>query len=190
MKIKLLLAAIALAGCGTFGHVNQGQVVDYQPAAGRITLVSDSNYRDPGHPRFDVLPAVTIRTPENADNMGPAPDAGKLLALDCGARGAVYFDAATQNLVTVPCSLIAEHRISPNDPRLKHGGFPFVDRANGSIAVYSPRERKLIEFSVPPAFRNLPADTWKFGDEIRYYYKDPGRALRLMNVSKTDLGKK
>jgi hypothetical protein len=35
----------------------------------------------------------------------------------------------------------------------------------------------------------MPDDTWKIGDEVRYYYKDPAQALRLMNVTRTDLNK-
>jgi hypothetical protein len=35
----------------------------------------------------------------------------------------------------------------------------------------------------------MPAGTWRAGDVVRYYYKDPARALRLMNVTATDLAK-
>jgi hypothetical protein len=35
----------------------------------------------------------------------------------------------------------------------------------------------------------MPAGTWQAGDVVRYYYKEPGRALRLMNVTRTDLSK-
>jgi len=31
--------------------------------------------------------------------------------------------------------------------------------------------------------------TWRTGDVVRYYYKTPGQALRLMNVTATDLSK-
>ena len=35
----------------------------------------------------------------------------------------------------------------------------------------------------------MPADTWQGGDVVRDYYKNPAQALRLMNVTKTDLSK-
>ena len=35
----------------------------------------------------------------------------------------------------------------------------------------------------------MPAETWRCGDVVRYYYKEPGKALRMMNVTKTDLSK-
>jgi hypothetical protein len=41
--------------------------------------------------------------------------------------------------------------------------------------------------AVDERYLSLPPDTWKSGDMVRYYYKEEGQALRLMNVSKTKL---
>ncbi|MGA2269863.1 MAG: DUF4881 domain-containing protein [Bryobacteraceae bacterium] len=186
-----MIASLAVfAGCGGFGRVNQGQVIEYKRGTGLVTVIGDSNYRDPVNPRFDVLPPVTIRTPEDPQEMGPEPEAGKLLRLDYGNRRAVVFDASTQTLRTVAYMLISEQNdVSPADARARHTRFPVVDRTRKTITVYSPRDRKLVVFAVPEEYYALPDDTWKAGDEVRYYYKDPGRALRFMNVSKTDLNK-
>jgi hypothetical protein len=190
VRIATVVFLAALAGCGGFGHVNQGQVVDYRRDQGLITLVADSNYQDPAHPRFDVLPAVTIRTPEDPRAMGPEPEPGKLLDLDTAHRRAVIFDPATHGLRTVPYTLVSEqHGVSPTDARVHHVRFPLRDPSKGTITVYWARTRMLVEFSVPEEFRNLPDDTWRVGDEIRYYYKNAWRALRLMNVTKTDMSK-
>ena len=35
----------------------------------------------------------------------------------------------------------------------------------------------------------LPDDTWKAGDDVRYYFKQPGQALRMMNVTATNVMK-
>jgi hypothetical protein len=43
--------------------------------------------------------------------------------------------------------------------------------------------------AVPDEIFGLPADCWRTGDEVRYYYKDPGQALRMMNITKTDIHK-
>lgn len=189
-KASIFVALIPFAGCGGLGQVNQGRVVEYQKAKGLITLIQDSNYRDPAHPRFDVLPPVTVRTPEDPHEMGPEPEAGKLLLLDCEQRRAVIFDSTTQSLQSVAIMPVAEHGgVRPSDPRVSKARFPIVDRANRTITVYLPRDRKLVVFTVAGQYGGLPDDTWKIGDEVRYYYKDPGRALRLMNVSKTDLNK-
>jgi hypothetical protein len=190
MKATILVALAALIGCGPFGRVNQGQVVEYQRGKGLVTLIQDSNYRDPVHPRFDVLPALTIRVPEDPREMGPEPEAGKLLLLDYANRRAVIFDSATQSLRSVPYGLVSEQdNVAPTDARVSRIRLPLVDRARRTITIYAGRDRKLIAISIPEEYAALPADTWKTGDEVRYYYKDPSRALRLMNVSKTDLNK-
>lgn len=182
IRITIFIALATLAGCGGFGKINQGQVVAYDRSAGRITLISDSNYLDPAHPRFDVLPPVTIRTPADPREMGPEPEAGKLLVADCAHHRAVFFDSAASSLRTVPCTLVSERSDVPPAEGRRLGGV-----SRGNISVYQEREQRLITFSVPEEYRTLPDDTWRAGDEIRYYYKEPDRALRLMNVTRTEL---
>ncbi len=194
MREKLLPAAavclaaiVLLGGCG-FGRVNQGQVIAYDKQQGLVTLISDSNYREPGNPRFDVLPPAVIRVPANPGEMGPEPEPGKLLQLDWRSRRLVIYDSPSQSLLVVPYTLVSQtDNVRPGDSRVARKRFPVIDKAGKTITVYLPRDRKLVVFSVPDAYFLLPADTWRFGDEVRYYYKDPQRALRLMNVSKTDL---
>ena len=189
-KIGLFASLAVFAGCGGFGRVNQGQVVEYQRSTGLLTVIGDSNYRDPANPRFDVLPPVTIRVPQEPREMGPEPAAGKLLGLDYANRRAVVFDAATESLRTVEYTLISQQSdVYSGDARVSHTRFPVVDRNSKTITVYSSRDRRLVVFAVPEEYYAMPDDTWRIGDEVRYYYKDPARALRLMNVSKTDLSK-
>jgi hypothetical protein len=189
-RITAIFSLTAFAGCSNFGHVNQGQVIDFQPSSGLVTLIGDSNYREPANPRFDVLPPVTIHVPENRGEMGPPPEAGKLLQLDWRGHRMVIFDAAAGSLRTVPYAVVSEQDgVAPDDPRVSNAAYPIVDHGRKTIASYFPRYRKLLVFSVSAVDLDLPADTWKMGDEIRYYYKNPQLALRLMNVSKTDLDK-
>ena len=47
--------------------------------------------------------------------------------------------------------------------------------------------RLVITIAASAEMLALPDDTWKFGDVVRYYYKDPARAVRFMNVTRTDL---
>jgi hypothetical protein len=184
-----MLSLAALAGCGRFGHVNQGQVIDYQRGAGVLTLIQDSS-RTAGQPVFGVLPPVTIRIPEDPREMGPEPEAGKLLQLDWRNHRAVVYDAAGQTLRTVAYTPISEERgVAPADPRVAKARLPLVDRDQKTVTLYSPRDRVLVAFSAADEYLALPDDTWKMGDQVRYYYKDPQRALRLMNVSRTDLNK-
>jgi uncharacterized membrane protein YfcA len=49
-----LLAGLPLAatlGCGSFGRVEQGRVIHYDRDKGVVTLIRDSNYKEPGQPR-------------------------------------------------------------------------------------------------------------------------------------------
>jgi hypothetical protein len=194
LAVRMLAAStawlVAFSGCGHYGQVNQGQVVEYRRTAGLITLISDSNYRDPAHPRFDVLPPVTILVPADSREMGPEPESGGLVAMDTRNGRATFFDAAAQSLQTINIAIVAELKeVRDGDPRLTSRRLPWADKDRKTITTYLPRERELVTFSAHEEYLNLPETTWKVGDEIRYYYKDAARALRLMNVSKTELGK-
>ena len=48
----------------------------------------------------------------------------------------------------------------------------------------------LVTFSVPEEYMSWPDSTWDAGDEVRVYYKEDGKSLRFMNISKTDIFKK
>jgi hypothetical protein len=126
----------------------------------------------------------------NPDETGPAPEAGKLLSFDTKKRTVVFFDPASATIKTVSYQPVDEQNdVSRDDPRVTKTKFPAVDRQKKTVTIYSRRKKLLLTFSVPDEYLALPDDTWKSGDEIRYYYKQPGQALRLMNVSKTDLSK-
>ena len=185
MRTRTLLPAalaLAMAACGDFGKVNQGRVVAFDREKGTVTLVSDSNYMEPGNPKFDVLPAVTIRVPENPKEMGPAPEAGKLLHLDLAAGRMVVFDPAPAASRTSHSGSSAAVR-TPRREEL--AALPAVDRAAGTVRLAV--KNAILTLAVPGEYLSLPDDTWKAGDEVRYYYKDPGQALRLMNVTRTDI---
>lgn len=188
MALWPLLLWVFLPGCGTFGRVNQGRVIHFDREKGLVTFIEDSNYREPGKPRYDVLPPVTIRVPDDPAAMGPAPQAGKLMLLDTRNRTVVLFDTGAQTLKTVSYTLIGQRdNVFKDDARVAGAKFPIVDRVKKTITVYLAGQRQLVTFSVPEEYFALPDDTWKAGDEIRYYYKDPGLALRLMNITRTEL---
>lgn len=183
------LLPLTLIGCGGFGQVEQGRVIEYDREKGKVTMILDSNARPHGMPRYDVLPPITVRVPSDPSEMGPAPEAGRLLAVDSERRQIVTYDAAGGRLRTVSYVPIEERRsVRPNDPRLRMR-LPLVNREKGTITLYEPRQRVLLTFSASSGQLGLPVETWKAGDEVRYYYKQPDRALRMMNVTKTDLSK-
>lgn len=188
----LMFAAVFLAatwtGCGKLGQVEQGLVVGYNPSAGVLTLILDSNYTDPGNPRYDRLPPVDVQMPEDPKQTGPAPDAGGLVRLDTSASEVVVYDASARRLRTIRFDLVSKaDGVYADDRRVAEAGVPRIDRENGTVTLYSPRTRELATISVPADILAFPEDTWKSGDEVRYYFKNPAQALRLMNVSKTKI---
>jgi hypothetical protein len=80
--------------------------------------------------------------------------------------------------------------VAKNSPLVEGKKFPMVDKDKKAVTVYSGRQKLLVTFSVPEEYLALPDNTWEAGDEVRVYYKEPGKALRFMNISKTDIFKK
>jgi hypothetical protein len=192
-KSLVTLAAMAVlgfaAGCAKSGKVEQGRAVAYDQQKGVVTLILDSAPKA-DQPKYDVLPPVAVTLPLDPDETGPAPEAGKLLSFDTKSRTIVFFDQASGTVRTVSYVPVEERNgVSRDDSRVAKLKFPVVDRQKKTVTIYSRRKKILLTFAVPDPYLALPDDTWKSGDEIRYYYKQPGQALRLMNVSKTDLSK-
>jgi Domain of unknown function (DUF4881) len=188
------LAALGFAtGCANSGSVagkvEQGRAIAFDKQKGVVTLILDSAPKS-DQPKYDVLPPVTVKLPVDPNETGPAPEAGKLLSFDTKQRTVVFFDPASATVKTVSYQPVEEQNdVSRDDPRVAKMKFPAVDRQKKTVTIYSRRKKLLLTFAVPDEYLALPDDTWKSGDEIRYYYKQPGQALRLMNVSKTDLTK-
>jgi hypothetical protein len=189
MKRMMPLAGLA---CGlslacNFGRVGQGRAVAYDKQQGVVTVVQQAPATQAAKSPY-VLPAVKIKIPGNPDEMGPAPATGKLLLLETQARQVVVFDPASDSLKTITFNPVKEETgVFADDPRVAKA--PVIDREKKTITLYSAPERKLVTFTVADEYLGLPDDTWKAGDEVRYYYKQPGQALRMMNVTRTDVRK-
>ena len=103
----------------------------------------------------------------------------------------MFFDAIAGSIKTATYTPLMEAtNVAKDDVRVKGFQFPLVDRKNKAITLYSSRDKKLVKFSLADEYFALPDDTWKAGDDVRYYYKQSGQALRMMNVSMTDITKR
>jgi hypothetical protein len=80
--------------------------------------------------------------------------------------------------------------VGKTSPLVADKKFPMVDKEKKAITVYSGRQKLLVTFSVPEEYLALPDNTWEAGDEVRIYYKEPGKAARFMNITRTDIFKK
>jgi hypothetical protein len=177
-------AALSSTGCTEYGSVEQGRVIGYNKQSGQITLIRDSTGGNPGKAVYDTLPPLAVRSPEDPDEMGPAPQAGKLMLVDRKKQELLVYDAATSQFRSFPYTPVAErHNVA------KATGLPLIDAAKQTITVYCREDKVALTVSATPEMLAMPAETWKTGDEIRYYFKDPARALRMMNLTRTDLTK-
>jgi hypothetical protein len=113
------------------------------------------------------------------------------MKLDDQAKEITIFDDKTQAFKKIPIQILDESKgVSKDSPLVAGKKFPLVDKERKTITIYSARQRILVTFTVPEEELARPADAWEAGDEVRIYYKEPGKALRLMNISKTDIFKK
>lgn len=173
--IVLLLSA---SGCAVTGKVEQGRVIAYDKKTATVTLIPESL----SEPVPGVLPPISVKTPVDPDEMGPAPVPGKLMKLDRKLRRFVVYDAAAQSFRTIEYTPITEQKATKAPKSL-------VDRVKKTITIYSKDQQIAITFEGTDELLAMPDDTWRSGDIVRYFYEDPSQALRLMNVTRTDLTK-
>jgi len=202
-KVNRLMSALAvfllvavLAGCQQMGSVDQGRVIEFNKEKGTVTMIRDAS-PNPDKPDYSHLPPVTYQVPTNPDEMGADPKPGKRMKLDANNREIVIYVPALNNFAKIHYTLVDQkENVDPNDPLVfddvtrKPKTFPVVDQNRKTITIYSRRQKTVTTFSVPDEYFAMPPDTWDNGDEIRIYYKEEGKARRLMNVSKTDIFKK
>lgn len=182
---------LLILGCSQaqYGKVEQGRVIAFNQESGTVTLIRDSS-GGADKPKNDVLPPVEIKIPTDPKEMGPLPDAGMRLLLDTAKRKIVFYDVKDTAIKTVNYTPLSETAgVTSEDPRVEGKKFPIVDRDKKSITLYSARDKKLVMLTLPDEYAALPDDTWAAGDDVRYYFKEPGQALRMMNVTKTNIMK-
>ena len=123
--------------------------------------------------------------------MGPEPEVGKRMKLDLDKKIITIFDDATQNFINIPIEVIEKKdKIKRDNPLVAGKKFPIIDKEKKTITVYSTRLQLLATFEVPEEHINRPPETWLAGDEVRIYWKEPGKAYKFMNITKTDIYKK
>jgi len=190
LTLLVMLPLILAYGCGEMGKVDQGRVVEFDKAKGTVTLIRDMK-ADPKSPDYSHLPPFIYEIPKDFNEMGPEPKAGLRMKLDAKAKQITIFDPASQNFKKIDFTLIDQKEgVDAGDPLVKDKKFPLVDKEKKAITLYSKRQKLLTTFSVPDEYFALPVSAWDAGDEVRIYYKEAGKARRLMNISKTDIFKK
>ena len=190
-----LVASLAVAlvlggfGCGEQGKVDQGRVIAFDKAKETVTFIIDVKH-DTANPDYSGAP-VTFTLPKDPAERGEDPKAGLRMKLDTKTREIIIYDPASQGLKKITYTLLDQkENVAKTSPLVEGKKFPMVDKEKKAITVYSGRQKLLVTFSVPEEYLALPANTWEAGDEVRIYYKVPGKAARFMNITKTDIFKK
>jgi hypothetical protein len=186
-----LTAALLLGGfgCGEQGKVEQGRVIGFDKAKETVTFIVDTKH-DTANPDYSGAP-VTFKLPENPAERGEDPKPGMRMKLDTKTKEIVVYDPTLKSMKKINYTLIDQkENVAKNSPLVADKKFPIVDKEKKAITVYSGRQKLLVTFSVPEEYLALADNTWEAGDEVRIYYKEPGKAARFMNITKTDIFKK
>jgi len=186
LSMALVLGGL---GCGELGKVDQGRVIAFDKDKETVTFIIDVKH-DPANPDYSGAP-VTFALPKNPSERGEDPKAGLRMKLDTKTREIIIYDAALQGFKKINYNLIDQkENVGKDSPLVAGKKFPMVDRNKKAITIYSGRQKILTTFSVPDEYLTLSENTWEAGDEVRVYYKEPGKCLRFMNITRTDIFKK
>jgi hypothetical protein len=189
LTLLVILPLVLVGGCGEQGKVDQGRVIAFDKAKETVTFINDVKH-DTANPDYSGAP-VTFALPKDPAERGSDPKAGLRMKLDTKTKEIVIYDPPTKTFKKITFTLIdMKEGVAKNSPLVVDKKFPLVDKEKKAITVYSGRQKLLVTFSVPEEYLALPDNTWEAGDEVRIYYKEPGKAARFMNISKTDIFKK
>ena len=192
LSLLTLLAVLPLAlvlGCGEMGKVDQGRVIAFDKNKETVTFIVDVKH-DTANPDYSGAP-ITLALPKDPAERGEDPKFGNRMKLDTKAREIVIFDDATKGFKKIAYTLIDEKDgVAKDNPLVAGKKFPAVDKTKKTVTIYSGRQKILVTFSFPEEYLALPDTTWEAGDEVRIYFKEPGKALRFMNITRTDIFKK
>ena len=201
IKRTLFLLSIALLtfgvlGCDEYGKVDQGRVIAFDKDKQTVTVIEDKNM-DSQNPDYAILPPHTYTMPTDPAERGADPKIGMRLKLDVDAKVIKIFNTQTQAIEDLPITIVdvqkdiaKDHPLVFDKEKNAAKKFPLVDQDKKTITIYSGRQKMLVTFSVPEEYFGMPEYTWEAGDEVRIYWKEKGKALRFMNISKTDIFKK
>ncbi|MDP2046876.1 MAG: DUF4881 domain-containing protein [Deltaproteobacteria bacterium] len=189
--VATLTASLLLGGfgCGEQGKVDQGRVIAFDKDKSTVTLINDVKH-DAANPDYSGAP-ITFALPKDPGERGEDPKPGLRMKLDTKTREIIIYDPAAKAMKKITYTLIDQkENVGKNSPLVVEKKFPIVDKEKKAITVYSGRQKLLVTFSVPEEYLALPENTWEAGDEVRIYYKEPGKAARFMNITRTDIFKK
>ena len=189
LTLLVILPLVLVWGCGEQGKVEQGRVIAFDKTKETVTFIVDTKH-DTANPDYNGAP-LTFTLPKDPMERGEDPKVGMRMKLDTKTKEIAIYDPASKSIKKINYTLIDQkENVAKDSPLVAGKKFPLVDKEKKAITVYSGRQKLLVTFSVPEEYLALPENTWEAGDEVRIYYKEPGKAARFMNITKTDIFKK
>jgi hypothetical protein len=200
----LVLSGLMLAGCGNYGMVEQGSVVGFDKEKSIVSIICDDNTDLQKPANYVILPPHDYALPAEAAERGADPNVGLCVNLDVEKKIITMYNAKEKKLENISFELIEDiHqrlRVNRRDEVVlpgekvykKMAEFPVVDEANKTLQLVYRRQFKnqmrLTTIKLAEAdLAKYKGKEWNAGCEVRIYYKDPGKALRFMNITKTDI---
>ena len=186
MLTIVLAASMGLAACSGEDYgttIAQGRCVAF--ADGKVTFVKDSNVEHKKAPKYENK-ALTFAMPTDPKEIGPEPKAGAFIDFNADKKEVQVFKDG--NLVTAAVEIVnVEKGIESFNSKVKGKNFPMINADKKEVTVYL--KKTLATFKIPA---DMPADEafWTKGDDVRVFFKEEGKALRFMNISKTNIFKK
>ena len=194
--LLVALPMVLLLGCSEPGKVDQGRVIKFDKETKTMVFIRDKA-NDTQNPDYSYLPPVTYVLPVDPAEIGPEPKAGGRMKIDNKKNQITIFDPATQNFKVIDFVMIdfkenidKEHPLVFDKEAGKAKKFPVIDKDKKTVTIYSGRQKTLSVIQLPEEYFAMPDSTWDAGDEARVYYKEEGKSLRFMNITKTNIFKK
>ncbi len=194
IAILCALPLLLISGCNKdLGKVDQGRVIEYDADKKIVTFIRDVK-ADPGNPEYTQLPPLTYEMPKDRNDIsGAEPKAGYRMKLDTKKSQVIIYDPAAKKFTAIDYKLIDQKDFVEKDNPLvfdavekKAKQFPVIDKDKKTITLYSKRQKILTTFTVADEYFALPANVWEAGDEVRVQYKENGKALKFLNITRTD----
>ncbi len=196
----LALVSLSLAACGEYGQVEQGRTVAFDKEKGLVTIIKDNQEgrnADDRNPQYTVLPPHVFQMPADPAERGADPSAGLRVNLDAKNNIITMYNPNTQQFDKLPFEMVQkeenvsvrkQHPLVYDAATKKARPFPVVDAEKKTVTIYSGRQMLYTVIKLSDAdFAKYKDKDWAAGDDVRIYYRESGKALRFMNVSKTDL---
>jgi hypothetical protein len=190
MIVLVLFPLLFSNGCGGKEKTDQGRLVSFDKTNRTITLIRDKK-ADALNPDYSYLPPVTYTLAKDFMEKDLELKVGLRMKLDTIKNQIIIYDPDLQAFRTIKYNpLDKKENIAIENPLVfdtetkKPKINPLIDRPKKMITIYSRRQRILTTFTLPEKYFNLPAHTWDAGDDIRIFYKEEGKALRLLNITR------